>query len=61
MRHTEYSLAGQQANAMIAYQKANAWQELFTLALAEKRTAADIKVLAVDVAGMSLYYGLVTT
>lgn len=46
-----YSLAGQQAKAMMAYQKANSWQELFTLALSEKRTAADIKLLAVDVAG----------
>jgi elongator complex protein 1 len=49
-----YSLGGQPANAMLAYQQANAWQELFTLALSEgKRSASEIKALAVDVAGAS--------
>lgn len=41
---------------MTAYQKGNAWQELFTLALSEgKRSAVEIKALAVDVAGTFLY------
>ncbi|KAL8292997.1 hypothetical protein RQP46_000691 [Phenoliferia psychrophenolica] len=45
-----FSLGGQPVKAMEAYQKANAWQELFTLALTEKRTGTEIKAMAVDVA-----------
>lgn len=47
-----FSLGGQPAQAMKSYEKANAWQELFTLALTDgKRPASEIKVLAVEVAG----------
>ncbi|ORY54599.1 IKI3 family-domain-containing protein [Leucosporidium creatinivorum] len=46
-----FALGGQPAQAISAYTKANAWQELFNLAMTEgKRTASEIKALAVDVA-----------
>ncbi|KAM0754229.1 IkappaB kinase complex, IKAP component [Meredithblackwellia eburnea MCA 4105] len=45
-----FSLGGQPAQAMAAYKKANAWQELFNLALTERRPASEIKSLAVEVA-----------
>ena len=45
-----YSLAGQPAEAMSAYQQALAWQELFTLALTERRSGSEIKATAVAVA-----------
>ena len=49
-----YALGGQAPQAIAAYVKANAWQELFSLAMSEgKRTASDIKALAVEVAGQS--------
>lgn len=48
---TVFTLGGQPSRAMAAYQKANAWQELFTLALTEKRTGSEIKALALEVAG----------
>lgn len=45
-----FALAGQPLKAMHAYQKAHAWQELFTLALGDaKRPASEIKALARDV------------
>lgn len=49
---TVFALAGQISQALNAYLKANAWQELFTLALSSdaKRTGAEIKVLALEVA-----------
>lgn len=48
-----FSLGGQPSRAVEAYQKANAWPELFTILLSEKRPAADIKALAIEVAGPS--------
>ncbi len=45
-----YSLAGQPTEAMSAYQSGLAWQELFTLALAERRSGSEIKAAAVAVA-----------
>ncbi|GAA5870104.1 hypothetical protein JCM1840_003583 [Sporobolomyces johnsonii] len=45
-----FSLGGQPAKAMLAYQHANAWPELFTLALTSgKRSPAEVKELAVEV------------
>lgn len=48
-----FALAGQTKLAMEAYEAANAWQELFTIALDGKRAAWEIKALAVAVAGTS--------
>ncbi|SCV71454.1 BQ2448_3042 [Microbotryum intermedium] len=51
-----YSIASQPTKAMAAYQSANAWQELFTIALSPaspempKKPASEIKALAVEVA-----------
>ncbi|GAA5956343.1 hypothetical protein JCM21900_006151 [Sporobolomyces salmonicolor] len=45
-----FSLGGQPAKAMLAYQHANAWPELFTLALTSgKRSPAEVKELATEV------------
>lgn len=48
-----YALGGQPGKAITAYLKANAWQELFNLAMTTepKRSASEIKALAVEVAG----------
>ena len=41
---------------MFAYQKGNAWQELFTLAISDgKHSPTEIKSLAIAVAGSSSY------
>ncbi|KDE09564.1 hypothetical protein MVLG_00459 [Microbotryum lychnidis-dioicae p1A1 Lamole] len=51
-----YSIASQPSKAIAAYQSANAWQELFTIALSSaspempKKSAGEIKALAVEVA-----------
>lgn len=47
-----FALAGQTSQALHAYERANCWQEFFTLALSEgKRTGAEIKSLAIEVSG----------
>ena len=54
MSSTVFSLAGQSAKALFAYQKGNAWQELFTLAISDgKHSPTDIKTLAIEIAGSS--------
>ena len=51
---TVFSLAAQTTKALFAYQKGNAWQELFTLAISDgKHSPTDIKSLAVEIAGSS--------
>ncbi|SCZ89323.1 BZ3500_MvSof-1268-A1-R1_Chr1-1g01107 [Microbotryum saponariae] len=51
-----YSIASQPSKAIVAYQSANAWQELFTIALSSaspempKKSASEIKALAMEVA-----------
>ncbi|KAK4705712.1 elongator complex protein 1, partial [Phenoliferia sp. Uapishka_3] len=45
-----YALGGQPGKAIESYHKASAWQELFTLALTEKRSGSEIKALAVTMA-----------
>ena len=65
---TVYALGGQPGKAITAYLKAHAWQELFNLAMTTepKRTASEIKVLAIEVAGEStsvcnLFFSHLTT
>ncbi|GAA5832721.1 hypothetical protein JCM11251_005735 [Rhodosporidiobolus azoricus] len=45
-----FQLGGQTDKALLAYQRANAWQELFTLALSAGILQEEIKEIAVDVA-----------
>ncbi|KAI5477208.1 elongator complex protein 1 [Pseudohyphozyma bogoriensis] len=45
-----FAMGSQPASAVTAYQKANAWRELFNLLLIERRPAAEIKALAVEAA-----------
>lgn len=48
-----FRLGGEPEKAMVAYQRAHAWQELFTLALGAGRVDEDgLKDLAAEVAGM---------
>lgn len=48
-----FQLGNQPEKALLAYQRANAWQELFTLALTTGVAQDEIKELALDVAGTS--------
>ena len=50
MRSAVFTLGSQPLRAMVAYQRSLAWQQLFHLALVEKRPAGEIKQLAVEVA-----------
>ncbi|BGP18516.1 hypothetical protein JCM10213_002969 [Rhodosporidiobolus nylandii] len=45
-----FQLGGQPQKALLAYQRANAWQELFTLALSTGVPEDEVKELAVDTA-----------
>lgn len=51
---TVFSLSEQPDKAILAYQHANAWQEVFTVAYNSQKSDEEVKELAFEIAGMSL-------